>query len=64
MSLLFQYTIDCGVVDSLPPVQFTLNGKTYTLTGPEYVLKVKHESIILLDFIVPFTLTVNYYTSS
>ena len=38
--VLLQYTIDCSAVDSLPPVTFTLNGKAYTLTGPEYILKV------------------------
>ena len=38
--LIFQYIIDCSKIDSLPPIDFVLGGKTFTLTGKEYVLKV------------------------
>ncbi|WAR01817.1 ASPP-like protein, partial [Mya arenaria] len=36
-----EYIIDCGKINTLPPVVFTLGGKDFTLTGQEYVLKVK-----------------------
>lgn len=32
--------VPCEKVDSLPEVKFVIGGQTYTLTGPEYVLKV------------------------
>ncbi|XP_052802202.1 lysosomal aspartic protease-like isoform X2 [Mya arenaria] len=35
-----EYIIDCGKINTLPPVVFTLGGKDFTLTGQEYVLKV------------------------
>ncbi|KAL4224577.1 hypothetical protein ACF0H5_015277 [Mactra antiquata] len=35
-----EYLIDCASIDSLPDVVFTLNGKQYSLTGSQYVLKV------------------------
>ena len=37
---LFQYTIDCDKIPDLPPVDFQLGGKTFTLTGAQYVDKV------------------------
>ena len=36
-----QYTVDCEVVDQLPPVQFKFGGKNYELSGPDYVITVK-----------------------
>ena len=35
-----QYFIDCGKIDSLPEVDFTIAGTTFTLTGKDYVLEV------------------------
>ena len=32
--------IDCSKIDSLPPIDFILAGKNFTLTGKDYVLKV------------------------
>ena len=42
---VFQYIIDCGKIDSLPPIDFVLGGKKFTLTGKDYVLKVCIEYI-------------------
>ncbi|XP_060579470.1 lysosomal aspartic protease-like isoform X1 [Ruditapes philippinarum] len=48
-----EYIVDCGSIDSLPPVVFTLAGKEFTLTGAEYVLKVSEmgEQICIVGFI-------------
>ena len=35
-----QYFIDCGKIGSLPEVDFTIAGTTFTLTGKDYVLEV------------------------
>lgn len=35
-----EYLVDCGKLDSLPEITFTIGGKEYTLTGNQYVLKV------------------------
>ena len=32
---------DCSNVESLPPVSFRLNGKTFTLSAEEYILKIE-----------------------
>jgi len=34
-----QYVVDCGKVDSIPDVSFTIAGEKYTLTGKDTVLK-------------------------
>ncbi|XP_048401640.1 cathepsin D-like isoform X2 [Stegostoma tigrinum] len=36
-----QYKVDCDKVASLPPINFRLGGQTFTLTGEQYILKVK-----------------------
>jgi len=35
-----EYLIDCGKIESLPQITFTIAGKTYALEGKDYVLKV------------------------
>lgn len=35
-----QYQVNCSVVDSLPTIDFQIGGKTFSLTGPEYILQV------------------------
>uniref|UniRef100_A0AAY4CAZ3 Cathepsin D n=1 Tax=Denticeps clupeoides TaxID=299321 RepID=A0AAY4CAZ3_9TELE len=34
-----EYMVDCNKVPTLPTVSFVLGGKTYTLTGEQYILK-------------------------
>uniref|UniRef100_UPI00398F0AE4 cathepsin D-like n=1 Tax=Pristiophorus japonicus TaxID=55135 RepID=UPI00398F0AE4 len=36
-----EYKVDCNKVTSLPPINFILGGKTFTLTGEQYILKEK-----------------------
>jgi len=35
-----EYTIDCAKVPTLPPMDFVIGGKKYTLTGEDYIMKV------------------------
>lgn len=35
-----QYVIDCKLVEKLPQIDFVLGGKTFSLNGNDYVLKV------------------------
>lgn len=35
-----EYIINCSLIDQLPPIGFTINNRTFTLTGQQYVLKV------------------------
>ncbi|XP_043561902.1 cathepsin D-like [Chiloscyllium plagiosum] len=34
-----QYKVDCNKVASLPPINFSLGGQSFTLTGEQYILK-------------------------
>jgi len=47
-----EYMVPCEKVDSLPEIKLVIGGQTYTLTGPEYILKVstKGKSICLSGF--------------
>ncbi|RWS07165.1 Lysosomal aspartic protease-like protein [Dinothrombium tinctorium] len=48
-----EYTVDCAAVNSLPDVIFTIAGRNFKLSGPEYVLKVSQfgKEICLSGFI-------------
>jgi len=35
-----QYQMDCNAIDSLPEIDFVLNGMPFTLTGRDYVLEI------------------------
>lgn len=35
-----QYQIDCSIIDTLPEIEFMIAGKSFSLTGAEYVLQV------------------------
>lgn len=41
MLFVFQYMINCDKVPSLPVITFTVGGQSYSLTGEQYVLKVR-----------------------
>ncbi|XP_062508611.1 cathepsin D-like [Corticium candelabrum] len=36
-----QYTVDCNAIDSLPNITFTIAGGRFSLTGEQYILKIK-----------------------
>lgn len=38
---LFQYMVSCDKIPSLPVITFNVGGQSYTLTGDQYVLKVR-----------------------
>ena len=42
---LFQYEIDCSKIPTLPNIDITINGESYTLTGEQYVLQVTEDGV-------------------
>eukprot|EP00057_Strongylocentrotus_purpuratus_P021861 XP_011676335.1 PREDICTED: lysosomal aspartic protease-like [Strongylocentrotus purpuratus] len=42
-----EYMIDCNLIPTLPDVSIVLAGKTYTLQGKDYVLKVQQGTVTL-----------------
>ncbi|XP_062512809.1 lysosomal aspartic protease-like [Corticium candelabrum] len=42
-----QYTVDCNAIDSLPNVTFTIAGRGFSLTGKQYILKIKSKDATL-----------------
>jgi cathepsin D len=47
-----EYMIPCNLTDHLPDVSFILNGKQFTLTGNDYVLKVRKKLALFFFFVV------------
>ncbi|XP_034245596.1 lysosomal aspartic protease-like isoform X2 [Thrips palmi] len=47
-----EYMIDCSKLDSLPKLDFVINGKTFTLEGKDYVLQISQmgQSMCLSGF--------------
>uniref|UniRef100_A0A672NYX8 Peptidase A1 domain-containing protein n=1 Tax=Sinocyclocheilus grahami TaxID=75366 RepID=A0A672NYX8_SINGR len=42
--------VDCKKVPTLPTISFVLGGKTYSLTGEQYILKVtSYNKIQIID---------------
>lgn len=41
MLVLFQYMVNCDKVPSLPVITFNVGGQSYSLTGEQYILKVR-----------------------
>lgn len=39
--------IDCSIIDDLPPVAFTINGKTFSLTPDQYILQLNEAGATL-----------------
>ena len=37
----FQYMVSCDKIPTLPVITFTVGGQSYSLTGEQYVLKVR-----------------------
>lgn len=48
-----EYIISCDAVDNLPTIKFTIGGKSFALSGPEYILKVTQfgKSVCVSGFI-------------
>lgn len=40
-NIVGEYTIDCSTVDSLPDIQFTIDGKEYSIPGKQAVLQAQ-----------------------
>lgn len=39
-----QWMVDCNMIPHLPNISFILAGKSYTLTGKDYILRVSKVS--------------------
>ncbi|XP_044263659.1 aspartic proteinase A2-like [Tribolium madens] len=51
---LHRYTLDCDTVNKLPKIDFMLGGKNFTLSGPDYTVKMSYHSItICLSAFIP-----------
>lgn len=41
LSFVFQYMVNCDKIPTLPVITFNIGGQSYSLTGEQYVLKVR-----------------------